>query len=88
MHNFSGTTFVHNGSVLFTMRRRALHNSQHRLLCGTNIAHNSALRERFQRYEECNESEQRRCTWALTTRSHSLSSPVQYDTDTFFFSRK
>ena len=45
MHNFSSTTFVRDGSTLFTMRRRALDNSQHRLLCGTDIAHNSALRE-------------------------------------------
>ena len=42
--------------------RRALHNSQHRLLCGTDVAHNSALREHFQRSEECNGSEQRSCT--------------------------
>ena len=60
MHNFCGTAFVHDGSVLITMRRRALHNSQHRLLCGTNIAHNSAFREHFERSEECNGSAQRR----------------------------
>ena len=53
MHNFCGTAFVRYGSVLITMRRRALHNSQHRLLCGTNIAH-SAFREHFERSEECN----------------------------------
>jgi hypothetical protein len=29
---FSGTTPVHDGSVLFTVGRRALHISQHRLL--------------------------------------------------------
>ena len=102
MHNFCGTTFVRYGSVLITMRRRALHNinnktpavatdrllcampcvctalylhrlvyappsmwstarfSQHRLLCGTNIAHNSAFREHFERSEECNGLAQRR----------------------------
>ena len=37
MHKFCGTAFVRYGSVLITMRRRALHISQHRLLCGTNI---------------------------------------------------
>ena len=31
-------------------------------LCGTDILHNSALREHFQRSAECNGSEQRRCT--------------------------
>ena len=62
MHNSSGTTFVHDGSVLFTRGRRALHNIQHRLLCRTDIAHNSALLERFQRSEECNGSEQKRST--------------------------
>ena len=60
MHNFSSTTFVRDGSILFTMRRRALDNSQHRVRCGTDIAHNSALREHFQRSEECKGSEQRR----------------------------
>ena len=60
MHNFCGTAFVRYGSVLITMRRRALHNSQHRLLCGMNIAHNSALREHFERSEECNGLAQRR----------------------------
>ena len=60
MPNFSSTTFVRDGSIPFTMRRRALDNSQHRLLCGTDIAHNSALREQFQRSEECKGSEQRR----------------------------
>ena len=60
MHNFNNTTFVHDVSILFTMRRRALDNSQHRLLCGTDIARNSALREHFQRSEECKGSEQRR----------------------------
>ena len=54
MHNFYGTALVRYGSVLITMRRRALHNSQHRLLCGTNTAHNSAFREHFKRSEECN----------------------------------
>ena len=44
-------------------------------------AHTSALREGFQRPEECNGSEQRRCTWPLTTPCHS---PVQYDTVVFF----
>ena len=73
MHNFSSTTFVRDGSILFTMRRRALDNSQHMLLCGTDIAYNSALREHFQRSEECKGSEQRR--W------HN---PVQYGTNTFF----
>ena len=52
MHNFCGTAFVRYGSVLITMRRRALHISQHRLLCGTNIAHNSAFREHFERCEK------------------------------------
>ena len=60
MHNFSSTTLVRDGSILFTMRRKALDNSQHRLLCGTDIAHNSALREHFQRSEECKGLEQRR----------------------------
>ena len=71
MHNFSSTTFVHDGSVLFTMGRRALYNSQHRLLCGMDIVHNSTLREHFQRSEKCSGSEQRRCTLALTMRFHS-----------------
>ena len=48
------------GGVLITMRRRALHISQHRLLCGTNIAHNSAFREHFERSEECNGLAKRR----------------------------
>ena len=60
MHNFYGTAFARYGSVLITMRRRALHNSQHRLLCGMNIAHNSAFREHFERSEECNGLAQRR----------------------------
>ena len=60
MHNFCGTAFVRYGSVLITMRRRALHISQHRLLCGMNIAHNSAFREHFERSEECNGLAQRR----------------------------
>ena len=66
MHNFCGTAFVRYGSVLITMRRRALHN---RLLCDTNIAHNSAFREHFERSEECNGLAQRRN--ALTTSSHN-----------------
>ena len=70
MHNFSGATFLHDASLLFTMGRRDLHNS--------------ALREHFQRSEECNGSEQRRCTRALTTTPHSCG-PVQYDTDVFYF---
>ena len=37
-HNFSGAKLVHDASVLFTMGRRALQNSQHRLLCKTDIA--------------------------------------------------
>ena len=45
MHHFSGTTFIHDANVPFTMGKNALHNSQHRLLCRTDIAHNSALRE-------------------------------------------
>ena len=62
MHNFGGTTFVHDASVLITVGKRALHNSQHRLLCGTGIVQKSALREHFQRSEGCNGSEQRSCT--------------------------
>jgi hypothetical protein len=60
MHNFCGTAFVRYGSVLMTVRRRALDKSQHRLLCGTNIAHNSAFTEHFERSEECNGLAQRR----------------------------
>ena len=73
MHNFCGTAFVCDGSVLITMRRRALHNSQHRLLCGTNAqrAHNSAFREHFERSEECNGLAQRRYAKALTMSSHN-----------------
>ena len=62
MHNFCGTVFDRDGSVHITMRRRALHNSQHRLLYGTSIAHNSAFREHFERSEECNWLAQRRYT--------------------------
>ena len=62
MHNLSDTTLVRDGSILFTMRRRALHNSKHRFTGGTDIGHNSALREHFQRSEECNGTERRR--WA------------------------
>ena len=62
MHNFSGTASARDGSALFTMGRRALNNSQHRLLCGMDLAHNSALEEQSQRSEECNGSEQKRCT--------------------------
>ena len=44
MHNFSSTMFVRDGSILFTMRRRDLDNSQHRLLCETDIGGIFALR--------------------------------------------
>jgi len=46
--------FAHDAPVLF---RNALHNSQHRHLCRTDIAHNSVLRKCFERSEECNGSE-------------------------------
>ena len=59
MHNFNGTTCVDDGSMLITMGRRSLHNSKYRLLRGTDIAHNGALTEHFQKSEE---AEQRRCT--------------------------
>jgi hypothetical protein len=62
MHNFSGTTLRQDASVLFTRGRKAMHNGQHRLLHRTDIAHNTALREHFQRSEECNGSEKRGCT--------------------------
>ena len=59
MQNFSCTTFVQDGSVLFTMGRRALHKSQHRLLYRKDIAHNSALGEHFQGSKKSNGLEQR-----------------------------
>ena len=35
MHNFSGATFAHDGSVLITMKRMAMQNSEHTLFCVT-----------------------------------------------------
>jgi len=89
MHRFRGTTLVQYAlvqyaSVLFTMGRRALDNSQHKLLRRTDIVHNSALREHFPRSEDCNGSGKERCTGALTTMSPICGS-VQYDTDVFSF---
>ena len=82
MHNLSGTALVHDGSVPIPMGRRASHNGQHRSLCGTDIAHNSALRTHFHKSEEADGSEQRR---ALTTKSHSCTVLCNMTVTRFFF---
>ena len=51
-----------NSMALITVGRRALHYSQYRLLCGTNIAHNNALTEHFHTFHERIGSKQRTCT--------------------------